>query len=124
MAFTEVLKLKFDPAGVTQGLSKARGGLRDTKAGMDALKTGFKVAGTAIAAVLTVIGANHEKARATIAAATGAVGKDLEGLKTDYFAVLKTVRFSTDAVAKAIGDLNTHTAACRCGGFKGWQASR
>ena len=111
MAFLEILQLGFDPTGAARGLDTAKGKMRETQAGMDALKTGVKVAGTAIGAALLAIGRAHEQASSTIAAATGASGEDLAALNADYRGVLGTVRASTGEVAKAIGDLNTHTGA-------------
>ena len=109
MPFTELVKLGFDPTGVTGDLKKTRDGLAETQAGVDALKTGFKVAATAITSALTVVAGQHDAAFSSIASATGSSGEELVGLQGDYFQLLGTVRNSTEEVGKAIGDLNTHT---------------
>ena len=112
--FVEILKLKFDPAGSTRGLDAATGKMRDTQAGMAALKQGVAVAATAIGAALVAVGRQHEAASNVIAAATGESGESLDALNEDYRAVLGSgnrLRASTGDVAKAIGDLNTHTGA-------------
>ena len=72
--------------------------------GLKSWRTQVTAAGAAVAAVGFKAGAEWDKATKTIVSGTGATGKALKGLQTDYQAVAKYGEGS----AKAIADLNTH----------------
>ncbi len=62
---------------------------------------------TAAGAAILALGNKFRTAFRDIAVATGAIGKNLDGLKDDFKAILKTGPDSFKAVADAVGTLNT-----------------
>ena len=65
--------------------------------------------GAAIAAITGKMGKDWQDSRRSIVDATGASGKALDGLMASYRGVQGTVAASNAEIAKAVGDLNTHT---------------
>ena len=103
-----VLKLGTDDTGLQKGLSKAE---QDSGARMKAIGKNMSVRVTApiLAVGAAVFKATEgiDEAMATIATGTGATGKALQGLKTDFEAVYGSVPGDAQEVATAIADLNT-----------------
>ena len=75
------------------------------------LATGFAAASVVAGAAMFKIGSDFDKAYDTIRVGTGATGKNLEGLKRDFKAVVKDVPTDFASAGKAIADLNTRTGA-------------
>ena len=71
---------------------------------MKSARAGIVAAGAAIAAAGFTAGKKWDQATKTIVAGTGATGKALKGLQSDYQAVAKY----GDGAATVIADLNTH----------------
>ena len=75
--------------GAMKGVAKAAGGL------------------TVAAGAATMLGQEYQEATNTIAAGTGATGKQLEGLKESFKGVWADVPQDAGKVAAAIADVNT-----------------
>ena len=104
--FTEVLRLAYDPRGVTSGLSQSRSAMQQSRAAADAMRQALGAAVTVVAGSLTKIAADHDAARKSIAGSTGATGQDLKRLQGIYLSTLGQVRSSSAETAAAVAALS------------------
>lgn len=107
------VKLGFKAEDFNKGLAKlekstARLGSKLSSVGSAMTQSlTLPIAAFGVAAVKSADDLN--KAYGTIRAGTGALGKDLENLKTNFRTTFKAVPDSADAVSSALADLNTRT---------------
>ena len=104
-SFREVLKLVYDPRGLTGGLGKARESARDTRASLDAVGRAVGAAAAAGALFVGNIARQHEDARVAIARTTGKTGDELDRLQAAYLSTLGSVRSSSQATAETVAIL-------------------
>lgn len=103
-----LMKAKDQASKTIGGIGQKLGGLGKF-AMMGAAVGGAALAGLGVAAFK--LGTDFEKAFDTIRIGTGATGEDLQGLKSDFKAVFKSIPVDMAPAAAAIADLNTLTGA-------------
>lgn len=109
--FSEVLRLAYDPRGVTSGLGKARTSAEKTRQTMDTLKRGLALASAAGAAFAGSIARDHEKSRSQLARTTNATGKELDRLQKAYLSTLGNVRSSSEETSATVAIMSKLTGA-------------